>query len=254
MKIIIMAPKGKMGRLIIKVASENNDLEIVGVIGPKGRNYIGNDAGAVAGIGYDIGVTVTDNLDDIIDRCDAVIDFSTVELSMDVLEAARKHRKALLCGTTGFSNNQLQEFRNASQEIPILQASNTSYVVNLMKHLLAIAAKALEKQADIEIIEMHDSQKKDAPSGTAKEMAEAMAEATDKTSYNDLVKFHSIRAGDISSSHTVIFGCMGERLEIAHHAYNWECFARGSCDAVLFINDRQNGLYTMNDILKSVFD
>ena len=111
MKIIIIAPRGKMGRLIVKAAAENNDLEIVGVIGPKGRDYIGNDAGAVAGIGYDIGIPVTDNLEDIIDGCDAIIDFSAVELSLDVLEAAREqdlakiryknfkmhHRKSRLC-------------------------------------------------------------------------------------------------------------------------------------------------------------
>ena len=254
MKIIIIAPKGKMGRLLVKVAAESKDLEIVGAVGPKGRDYIGNDTGAAAGIGYDIGVPVTDDLESIIDGCDAIIDFSTVELSLEVLEAARKHRKAFLCGTTGFSKNQLQKFQDASQEIPVLQASNTSYLVNLMKSLLAVTAKALKDQADIEIIEMHDALKKDAPSGTAKEMAEAIAEATGKGSYDEFVKFHSVRAGDISSSHTVLFGCMGERLEITHHAYNWECFARGACDAVRFLNNKQSGLYVMKDILKSVFD
>ena len=131
-----------------------------------------------------------------------------------------------------------------------MQTSNTSYMVNLMKHLLAVSAKALEGRADIEIIEMHDALKKDAPSGTSKEMAEAMAEAVGRDSYDEFVKFHSVRAGDISSSHTVLFGCMGERLEITHHAYNWECFARGACDAIRFLNDKKNGLYSMKDILK----
>lgn len=250
MKIIIVAPKGKMGRLIVKVASENNDIEIAGAIGPKGRDYIGKDAGAVAGIGYDVDVPVTDSLTEIIDSCDAVIDFSTVELSMEVLEAARKHGKALICGTTGFSQNQIQKFQDASKEIPVLRTSNTSYVVNLMNHLIAVAAKALVDRSDIEIIEMHDALKKDAPSGTAKEMAEAMAAAVGRDSYDELVKFHSVRAGDISSSHTVIFGCMGERLEITHHAYNWECFARGACDAALFLKNQKNGLFSMKDILE----
>ncbi|HHU18493.1 MAG TPA: 4-hydroxy-tetrahydrodipicolinate reductase [Clostridiales bacterium] len=251
MKIIIMAPKGKMGKLIVKAAAEDDSLEVFGVIGPKGRDYIGNDAGVVAGIGYNIGVPVTDNLKAIIDGCDGIIDFSTVELSMDVLEAARKHKKALVCGTTGFNDSQLQKFYDASKEIPLMLAANTSYVVSLMKYLISIAAKALDGKADIEILDMHDALKKDAPSGTAKEMAEAMAKARKMSSYDDLVKFHSIRAGDISSSHTVLFGCIGERLEITHHAYNWECFAKGACDAIKFINNKQNGSYVMEDMINN---
>lgn len=252
MKIIIMAPKGKMGKLIVKAAAEDDALEIVGVIGPKGRDYIGGDAGAVAGIGYNIGVPVTENLEEIIDGCDGIIDFSTVELSLNVLKAARKHKKALVCGTTGFNENQLQKFHDASKEIPLMRAANTSYVVSLMKHLISIAANALEGKADIEIIDMHDSLKKDAPSGTAMEMAEAMARARKISSYNDLVKFHSVRAGDISSSHTVLFGCIGERLEITHHAHNWECFAKSACDAIKFLSNKQNGSYVMDDMINNV--
>jgi len=250
MKIMITAPKGKMGRLILKAAAENDKLDIVGALGPAGRDYIGQDAGRAAGFGFDAGVPVSDALEELIARCDAVIDFSTVELSMAVLDAALRHKKALVCGTTGFSEEQLAAISEASASIPLLHASNTSYVVSLMYRLLALAAGNLAGRADIDIIDMHDRQKKDAPSGTAKEMASVIAEALGGDSAGDAIRFHSIRSGNISSSHSVIFGCMGERLEITHHAYDWECFAKGACDAALFLDGRGPGLYSMQDVVR----
>lgn len=247
MKVVILAPKGHMASLIVRAAAAHKSLEIVGAVGPAGRDYIGRDLGQLVGLGYDLGVHVTDDLEACIDQCDAIIDFSTVELSMEALKTVIKHRKALICGTTGFTQEQVALLHGAASEIPVLHASNTSYVVNLMYRLLAIAAKGLEGRADMEIIEMHPRTKKDAPSGTAKEMADAINEAL--TSDAGDMKFHSIRAGDIPSSHTVLFGCMGERLEITHHAYNWECYATGTCDAALFIHGKKKGLYTMKDVI-----
>ncbi len=246
-KVVIMAPNGKMGSLILKAAAKNNDLQIVGAVGPKGRDYIGRDAGQLLGLGYDLGVKVTDSLAAVIENCDVIIDFSTVELSMEVLDAALNFEKSLICGTTGFNDAQIQSLHGAAETIPVLHASNTSYVVNLMYRLLEMAAKGLKGRADIEIIEMHDNMKKDAPSGTSKEMASAIKEAMGNE--GEIVQFHSIRAGDIPSSHTVLFGCMGERLEISHHAYNWDCFAKGACDGALFLAEKQKGLYTMKDVI-----
>ncbi len=249
MKIIIMAPKGKMANLILKAAALNESIEIVGVVGPKGRDYIGKDVGEVAFLGYNLGTKVTDNLEDCIENCDVVVDFSTVELSMAVLKTVLRHNKALICGTTGFSQEQVDMLHAAASQIPVLHASNTSYVVNLMYRLLEMAAKGLEGRCDIDLIEMHGNAKKDAPSGTAKEMAEVMADAMVNKSAASTVNFHSIRSGDIPSSHTVLFGCMGERLEITHHAYNWDCYAKGACDAILFLSGKEKGLYTMKDVI-----
>lgn len=263
MKIIIIAPKGKMGRLITLVAAENDKLEIVAGVGHPGRDYIGEDIGFAAGTGQTVGALVADNIEDVIEKCDAVIDFSNAELSMKVVEAAVKHNKALVCGTTGFSEEDVEKIHEASKKIPLLYASNTSRVVNLMNILLDLTAKAIGKFSDIEIIEMHDALKKDAPSGTSKEMGEVIAHAMEKE-LKDIAVFgrsgmgeripgtigyHSLRAGDISSSHTVMFGLMGERLEITHHAYNWECFARGACEGALFLENKPAGLYNMKDVL-----
>lgn len=263
MKVIVIGPRGKMGKLITQVAASREDLELVGAIAPKGRDYIGMDLGTAAMVGRELGVPVTDDLESVIDRCDVIIDFSTKEMGMKVLDLAIAHKKALVCGTTGFSNEEMQRFRDAAKEIPMLYAANTSKLVNIMNKLLELVTSTLKENIDIEILEMHDQWKKDAPSGTSKEMGEIMARALGKE-LKDIavygregacprepgtIGYHSLRAGNIPSSHTVFFGGMGERLEITHHSYNWECFARGACDCAAYLEDKEPGFYTIQDVL-----
>ena len=245
MKVIVIGPKGKMGKLITQVAASRDDMELVGAIAPKGRDYIGKDLGTVAMTGFELGVPVTDDLESIIDSCDVIIDFSTKEMAMEVLDLAIAHKKALVCGSTGFSAEEMKRFEEAGKQIPMLYAANTSKLVN------------------IEILEMHDQWKKDAPSGTSKEMGEIMAHALGKE-LSDIavygregesprepgtIGYHSLRAGNIPSSHTVYFGGMGERLEITHHSYNWECFARGACDCAAYLEGKCPGFYSIKDVL-----
>ncbi|KMZ55779.1 4-hydroxy-tetrahydrodipicolinate reductase [Dorea sp. D27] len=263
MKVIVVGPRGKMGKLITQIAAGREDMELVAGVAPKGREYIGRDLGQVAMTGYDLGVSVVDDLASVIDFCDVIIDFSTKEMAMEVLNLAITHKKALVCGTTGFSVEEMQRFKDASGSIPMLYAANTSKLVNVMNKLLEVAAAAIGEEADIEILEMHDQWKKDAPSGTSKEMGEIMArtlgkELEDIAVYgrhgvspreNGTIGYHSLRAGNIPSSHTVFFGFMGERLEITHHSYNWECFARGACDCAVYLADKKPGFYTIKDVL-----
>ena len=117
-----------------------------------------------------------------------------------------------------------------------------------MKRLLGEAAEKLGAKCRIEIIDMHSQTKKDAPSGTAIELAEEMAQRSDDKSYEDIA-FHSIRAGNTPSTHRVIFGCMGEKLEISHDAYDWRCYAVGACDAAEFMAGKPAGTYTMEDVI-----
>ena len=262
-KTIVIAPRGKMGRLITKVCAENPQIELVAGIGPKGRDYIGSDLGQVAMLGENVGAKVVDDLASVIDDCDVIIDFSTKELGMEVLQQAVEHKKALVCGTTGFSEEEMQKFRDASKVIPMLYAANTSKLVNVMNKLLEMVTQIVGNETDIEILEFHDQWKKDAPSGTSKEMGEIMAEVLGKE-LKDIavygregacprepgtIGYHSVRAGNIPSSHTVYFGGMGERLEITHHCYNWECFARGAVDCAIFLEDKEAGFYTIKDVL-----
>lgn len=263
MKLIVVGPRGKMGRLITKIAAERDDLELVAGVAPKGRDYIGKDLGTVAAVGYDLGVKVVDDLEDVIEKCDVIIDFSTKEMAMEVVKLAVAYKKALVCGTTGFTEEEFSEFERASESIPMLYAANTSKLVNVMNKLLEIAARVVGNETDIEILEMHDQWKKDAPSGTSREMGEIIAEILgrelkeiavygregEEPRKPGTIGYHSLRAGNIPSSHTVFFGGMGERLEITHHSYNWECFARGACDCAAYLEGKEPGFYTIKDVL-----
>lgn len=263
MKVIVTGPRGKMGKLITKEVAKRSDMELLGGIAPKGRDYIGLDIGLAIGTGEKYEALVYDNLIDIMDSCDVIIDYTTTEYSIEVIRLAKEYNKAVVCGTTGFSTDELEYIKDASKHIPIVYAANTSRLVNLMYELLSVTASAIGEFSDIEIIEMHDRNKKDAPSGTAREMGSVIAEVMNKK-LNEIavhgrfgkgerlpgsIGYHSIRSGDISSSHTVMFGLIGERLEITHHAYNWECFAKGACEAAAFVFGKEPGLYTVKDVL-----
>ncbi len=263
MKVIVIGPNGKMGKLITQTAASREDMQLVAGVAPAGRDYIGSDLGTAALVGRELGVPVVDDLESVIEGCDVIIDFSTKEMGMTVLGLAVAHKKALVCGTTGFSSEEMQRFRDAAAHIPMLYAANTSKLVNIMNKLLELVVSAAGGDLDIEILEMHDQWKKDAPSGTSKEMGEIMAEAlghklSDIAVYGregasprtpGTIGYHSLRAGNIPSSHTVFFGGMGERLEITHHSYNWECFARGACDCAAYLAGQEPGYYTIKNVL-----
>ena len=152
MKVIVVGPRGKMGKLIAQVAAEREDMELVAGVAPKGRDYIGSDLGMVAMIGKEIGVPVVDDLESVIDSCDVIIDFSTKENAMEVLDLAIAHKKALVCGTTGFSEEEMQRFQDAASQIPMLYAANTSKLVNIMNKLLEMVTTIAGNDLDIEIL------------------------------------------------------------------------------------------------------
>lgn len=237
-KVIITAPKGKMDSLILNEAVKHDDIEVVAAIGPKGRDYIGTEIN---------GVMVYDDLDSVIDSCDLVVDFSGADISMEVLDICLKHEKALLLGSTGFTEEQTEKIYAASKEIPLLKAANTSFMVNVLMKMLELAASKLADKCQMEILDIHDKDKLDAPSGTAKEMGEAMAKAGG-IDISDIT-FHSGRMGDSPSTHTIYFGGMDERLEITHRAYTGRCFAKGACEAIAFMEGKGPGLYQMQDVV-----
>lgn len=252
-KVAVTAPRGSMDSLIIQEAYKNQNIRVTGVVGAPGRDYIGTDAGLVCGLGREIGVPVSDDISKVIDDCDIVIDFSRVELSMQILDACLAHGKGFICGTTGFSEEQTRVLLAAGEKIPMMKAANTSYVVNVMRKILGIAAEKLGSKATIEVIDLHSETKLDAPSGTAIELAEEMAEHAPDKELSD-ISYHSIRAGNTPSEHRVIFGCMGEKMEISHEAYDWRCYALGACDAALYMYERMQkdggvGLYSMDDVI-----
>lgn len=262
MKLIIAAPRGKMASLIVADAAGRDNVEIVAGIGPEGRDYIGKDIGEAAMTGKIIGAPVVDDIESVIDEADVVCDFSTTELGMEILDACVRHKKALVVGTTGFSPVQREKLEAAGEDIPIMIAANTDRMVNVMRKLLMDAAKELYDETDIEIVDMHDNTKLDAPSGTARELIESMGEAVGKDLLSDAVygrplgrhpreegkvTFHAVRGGDTPSSHTVFFFGEGERLEITHHCLNWKGCAKGAVNACIWMADKPAGLYGIRE-------
>ncbi len=263
-RIAVTGAAGKMGRRIIGVIKETPQATLSGAIEREDSPLIGSDAGEVAGIGR-IGVPIEGDYERAIRGCDVVIDFSIPEASIKHLEGAVKEKKAIVIGTTGFSREQRNQLRELGQKTRCLVSPNMSLGINLLLRVLPEIARALGGDFDIEIVEAHHRLKKDAPSGTALRLAEVIAHAlgrdlervavyarkgiTGERSREE-IGIQVIRAGDIVGDHTVIFGGLGERIEITHRAHSRDTFARGAVKAALWLVRQQEGLYDMQDVLR----
>lgn len=262
-KIAVAGAAGRMGSRITALSKEYAGLQLVGAFEKKGHKDIGRDIGAVVGIG-ETGVILVDSLESIIENVDMIIDFTTVSSTKENLRLASKKGKAMVIGTTGFSKDDLKEVSELAKKIPCVMASNMSMGVNLLLKVLQDVAKVLDDDYDIEIIEAHHRLKKDAPSGTALKMAQVIADAINRNldevavyarkgligeRTKKEIGIQTIRAGDIVGEHTVIFGGLGERIEITHKASSRDTFARGALKAVLWLSGRPPGLYDMQDVL-----
>ena len=249
MKLAISAPRGKMGKLVTREAlKRSGDFEIVGGIGPKGRDYIGCDMSVAAKTDF-VGANTYDDVEKVVAMSDGVVDFSTTEGAMEVARACVKYRKPLMLGTTGFTEEQMAELEECAKTIPILIAHNTSKAVNLVYEIARMLTESIGGESDIEIIEMHDNKKLDAPRG------EKLADVADYgrkgrgLREKDHIGYHSVRAGDISSTHTLIFGMEGERIEITHRSYDFGTFAKGALDGILFLQGKKPGVYAYREVL-----
>lgn len=261
MKTIIIGPAGRMGRAMAACADEHPDIELVGAVGPTGRDYIGKDIGLVCHLGKLIHINIHDNIEAIIDQCDLVLDCTTPEASMQVLASCVNHRKALVCGTTGFNDDQLAAFTLAGRSIPLILATNTSKMFNLLFDVVKTVASTMGRQADIDLIDMHDNMKLDAPSGTAEQLAGILSKTL---GYEDndctygrkglgkrksgSIAFNSIRSGGLPGAIKVIFGYENERMEISAHVYNMNTYAQGMIEAGVFLSGKSPGWYTIQDV------
>ena len=262
-RIAVTGAAGRMGAAIIAAIIRNPATELAGALEREDSPALGKDAGELAWI-EKTGVKVTSDTARALKKADAIIDFSTPEATMKTVEDAIASKKALVIGTTGFSLHQREEIKELAKTVPIVMAPNMSIGVNLLLKLVHLTASVLGSDYDIEIVEAHHRHKKDAPSGTAIRIAEVVAAAVDR----DLEKvavyerkgivgerrpeeigIQSIRAGDIVGDHTVIFGGVGERIELIHKASSRETFAMGAVKAARWVVDRPNGIYDMQDVL-----
>ncbi len=262
-KVIVTGAAGRMGSRLISLVKDSAFLTLVGAVESKGHHVVGEDAGEVAGCGR-TGVLIADNLSQLMERGEVVVDFTTPSATLDHLSIVAQHRRGIVVGTTGFSSAELGELRGFSKQIPCVFSPNMSVGVNVIYKVIAEMAKTLGEDYDIEVIEAHHRLKKDAPSGTALKMAEVLAGAVNR----DLgqvgvyarkgligerkkgeIGIQTIRAGDIVGDHTVMFGTMGERIELTHRASSRDTFARGALRAARWIVKQPPGLYDMLDVL-----
>ncbi len=262
-RIIVTGATGRMGGRIIALLKEYSDLQLAGALEKKGSKDIGRDIGLLLGAG-EIKVQLSDVLENIIADGDIVIDFTVPVATMQHAKIAAENGKAMVIGTTGFSKDEIEVLRELSAGIPVVLAPNMSVGVNLLFKVLKDVAIVLGDDYDIEIIEAHHRMKKDAPSGTALKMAEVIADAV-KRNLDEVgvyarkgiigertkkeIGIQTIRAGDIVGEHTVLFGGLGERIEITHKASSRDTFARGALKAARWVADRRPGLYDMQDVL-----
>lgn len=262
-RIVVTGAAGRMGRNIINVIRETAETELAGAVERSGHPDIGKDIGEVSGSGK-IDIKLTDNFEKVVKKADCVIDFTLPEATMHHLDIALKSKIAMVIGTTGFSHHQRERLKEVGSQMQIVAAPNMSVGVNLLLKVVSDMAKVLGRDYDVEIVEAHHRLKKDAPSGTAMRFAEVLANSLnrdlDKTAVYERhgiigerkpeeIGIQTIRAGDIVGDHTIIFGGMGERMEITHRAQSRETFARGAVRAAQWVVKQPKGLYDMQDVL-----
>lgn len=253
-----------MGGRLARLISECEDLELVGGTERPGHAMVGEDIGAVLG-GKTTGMKVTDDLRRFVERGDVVIDFTAPEATVEAARICGEMGKAMVVGTTGWSGEQQTQFEEAVQGIPCVLAPNYSVGVNVLFKLVEEAARILGEGYDVEIVEAHHHFKKDAPSGTALGLAQAAAVGLNRNldevavygregmvgqRRKEEIGIHAIRAGDIVGEHTVLFGGIGERVELVHRAQSRDAFAQGALRAVRFVVKAPPGLYDMGDVLR----
>ena len=239
-KIAINGSNGRMGQALIEAVKLNPNVS----------------QGSILNRGDDIERVLKD--------FDVLIDFTRPEATLDALSVCQSAGKAMVIGTTGFSDDALKVIDQASSDIPIVFAPNMSVGVNLTLKLLETTAKVIGTDSNIEIVEAHHRHKVDAPSGTALKMGEVIAnalgrdlsecavygrEGTEEPRDRQTIGFSSIRGGDVVGEHTVTFFMEGERVEITHKASSRMTYANGAVKACQWLTNKANGLYSMQDVL-----
>lgn len=254
MKVAIAGAGGRMGQALIEAALDDRELSIVAALDAAGSPAIGRTAGGVT-IGTDLGALAA---------ADVVVDFTRPEGTLAHLDACLGLGKAMVIGTTGFSEAQKARIAQGALRIPVVMSPNFAIGVNVVFRLAQTAAKALGDAYDVEIVEAHHRHKVDAPSGTALKLGELVAAALGRKLEEvathgrsgetgarpaKAIGFHAIRGGDIVGEHTVIFAGAGERVEIAVRSQSRLTYAAGALRAAKWLKAKGPGLYDMFDVL-----
>ncbi len=262
-KAIVTGAAGRMGGRIVSLIATTEGIELAGAVERTGHEFIGRDVGEGLGLGK-TGVVIEDCLDGCIDRGDVVIDFTFHESSVGHLETAAAGQRAIVIGSTGFTDGEMDKIRSLAVKTRCVLSPNMSVGVNVMFSILDATAGILGDDYDVEIFEAHHHLKKDAPSGTAMKMAQIIAARLGRDlgkvgvygrqgmigeRTKEEIGIQTLRAGDIVGEHTVMFGGVGERLEFIHRAHSRDNFARGAIRAAKWVVGQEQGLYDMMDVL-----
>jgi 4-hydroxy-tetrahydrodipicolinate reductase len=262
-RAIVSGPAGRMGGRIIHLMEGVEGITLVGAFERPDHPAVGKDVGEVVGLPAK-GLKVAGSIGEVLDKGEVVIEFTHPEPSLSHLWQVADAGKAMVLGTTGFSAAQIAEIHALASRAHLVFAPNMSVGVNLMFKVVADIARVLSSGYDVEIIEAHHRLKKDAPSGTAIKLAQVIAHALDRNleqvgvyarkgiigqRTDQEIGVQTVRAGDIVGEHTVLFGGIGERLEIIHRAHSRDNFAKGAVRAALWIVSQPPGLYDMQDVL-----
>lgn len=225
---------GKMGRRIYEMAAADKDFEVSLALERRGIPEIGKELGKIKISSSPDGMFLID----------VFVDFTTPDASESHMDYVAQYGKALVLGTTGMTPEQIKKVEEVSKVVPVVFSPNMSIGVNTLFRVLPEIARILGPDYGVEIVEAHHKTKKDAPSGTAKKLAQVVAEVTHKD-----IPTHAVRLGDIFGDHTVIFCGNSERIEIKHQAHNRDLFVVGALKAAKWIAGKPAGLYTMQDVL-----
>jgi 4-hydroxy-tetrahydrodipicolinate reductase len=262
-KAIVAGAAGRVGQRIVHMINQNQDLTLAAAFEHPNHPSVGKDIGQVVGLG-ETGIEISGSLEDVIDEGDVIIDFTSPEATLKNVEQAVSKGLSMVIGTTGISGGDLKRLDEAAKEIRCVFAPNMSVGVNVMFRIAEEMAKVLGNDYDIELLEAHHRLKKDAPSGTAVRLAQILAESVDRNldkvgvyarngmigeRSDEEIGIQTLRGGDITGEHTVMFAGTGERLELIHRAHNRDNFARGAVRAALWIVKQPKGLYDMQDVL-----
>lgn len=260
--LAILGAAGRMGLNLIRYATESDTCRVAAAVERDDHEYIGQDAGTLAGISP-LGVPLSSDLGAAA-GADVWLDFTFHSCVPGNLAAARETGCAFLVGTTGLTGDESTAVHAAAADIPVLWAANMSLGMNLLFHLVRQVAASLPPDYDAEIFEMHHRNKKDAPSGTALVLAERLADGREQSLAETAVYgrhgivgerpqreigIHAARGGDIVGDHTVLFAGDGERIELAHRATSRDAFVHGALRAAAWLHGRAPGLYSMDDVL-----
>lgn len=259
--LAVAGASGRMGRLLVEYILTASDVKLVGALEHPHSPEIGTDVGAL--VGRPTGVRITGDVRAALADARAVIDFSAPTATAAVVRTAAELGVACVVGTTGLKDDALAAITEASERVAVVAAPNMSLGVQVLAHVLGEALRLVGEGFDVEIIETHHREKKDAPSGTALRLAEVALKARD-LGPSDLrhgrhgvdakrtkreVGVHAVRGGDVVGDHTVVLAGDGERIELTHKATSRAVFAAGALRAARWVVEQKPGRYTMTDVL-----